>query len=135
MSDWNKEVIDEFRANRGKVRAFARQPLLLLTHTGAKTRTKRTNPLAYFRDGDRWVIVASKGGAAANPDWYHNLMMHPQASIEVGTETIDVTAKLASPEERERLWQTITTQNPAFKEYEDTTPRTIPVVVLKPSVD
>ncbi len=62
-------------------------------------------------------------------------MTHPQASIEVGTETIDVTAKLASPEERERLWQTITTQNPAFKEYEDTTPRTIPVVVLKPSVD
>ncbi|HEX7248228.1 MAG TPA: nitroreductase family deazaflavin-dependent oxidoreductase [Actinomycetota bacterium] len=135
MSDWNDQVIEEFRANGGKVRAFARQPLLLLTHVGAKTRTERTNPLAYFRDGDRWVVVASKGGAATNPDWYHNLVTHPRASIEVGTETIDVTAELPSPEERNRLWRTITSQNPAFAEYEAKTSRTIPVVVLKPRSD
>lgn len=133
MSDWNEDVIEEFRANGGKVRAFAQQPLLLLTHTGAKTRTKRTNPLAYFRDGDRWIVVASKGGAPTNPDWYHNLLKNPEASIEVGTVTIDVTAEPPSQEERDRLWRAITTQNPAFAEYEDKTPRTIPVVVLKPS--
>jgi deazaflavin-dependent oxidoreductase (nitroreductase family) len=132
MSDWNRGIIDEFRANEGKVEAFARQPLLLLTHTGAKTGTKRTNPLACFRDGERYVVVASKGGAPTNPDWYYNLLANPKATIEVGTEAFEVTAQPASPEERERLWAMVTEQNPAFKEYEGKTPRTIPMVILTP---
>jgi deazaflavin-dependent oxidoreductase (nitroreductase family) len=132
MSDWNRGVIEEFRANDGRVRAFARQPLLLLTHTGAKTGTRRTNPLAYFRDGDRYVVVASKGGAPTNPDWYHNLLANPRATIEVGAEELGVTAEPARPEERERLWAMITEKNPAFKQYEKKTPRTIPLAILTP---
>jgi deazaflavin-dependent oxidoreductase (nitroreductase family) len=134
LPHWNDAVIEEFRANAGKVRAFARQPLLLLTHTGAKTGAKRTNPVAYFRDGDRYVIVASKGGAPTNPDWYHNLLANPEATIEVGTDTFAVRAEPASTEERERLWRMITSKNPAFAEYERKTSRTIPVVILERAV-
>jgi deazaflavin-dependent oxidoreductase (nitroreductase family) len=130
MSDWNRGVIEEFRANEGRVQAFARQPLLLLTHTGAKTGTKRTNPLAYFRDGDRYVVVASKGGAPTNPSWYYNLLANPTATIEVGVDELEVTAEPAGPEERRRLWAMITGRNPAFEEYQKKTPRTIPVVIL-----
>ena len=78
MSDWNTNVIEEFRANAGAVASFKDQPLLLLTHRGAKTGTERTNPVAYFRDGEDYVIVASKGGAPTNPDWYHNLLANPE---------------------------------------------------------
>lgn len=133
MSDWNRGVIEEFRTNKGKVAAFAHQPLLLLTHTGAKTGKKRTNPLACFRDGEHYVVAGSKGGAPTNPDWYYNLLSNPHAMIEVGTEKLEITAKPASPAERKRLWAMITEKNPAFKEYEKKTSRTIPVVILKPS--
>jgi deazaflavin-dependent oxidoreductase (nitroreductase family) len=133
MTDWNRQVIEEFRANEGRVQAFAHQPLLLLTHRGAKTGTERTNPLAYFPDGDRYLIVASKGGAPTNPDWYYNLKAHPDVSVEMGTETFAATATEASPEERPRLWQLITTSNAAFAEYETKTDRTIPVFVLERS--
>jgi len=133
VPDWNQAVIEEFRANAGEVRAFRQQPLLLLTHVGARSGIERTNPLAYFRDGDRYVIVASKGGAPTNPDWYRNLVVNPDASIEVGTEKLDVTAEVASGEERDRLWQMITASNPAFKDYEGKTTRTIPVIVLTPT--
>ena len=133
MSDWNRGVIEEFRANKGKVAAFAHQPLLLLTHTGAKTGIQRTNPLACFRDAGNYVVAGSKGGAPTNPDWYYNLLANPQVTIEVGTEKFKVTAKPAGPTERKRLWAMITERNPAFKEYAKKTSRTIPVVVLKPS--
>jgi len=132
MSDWNAKVIDEFRSNEGKVASFARQPLLLLTHRGARTGTERTNPLAYFRDGDDYVVVASKGGAPTNPDWYHNLLAHPDATIEDGTDEFAVTARPADEQERERLWAMITSANPAFAEYETKTERRIPVVILTP---
>jgi deazaflavin-dependent oxidoreductase (nitroreductase family) len=132
MSDWNRGVIDEFRANEGRVASFARQPLLLLTHTGARTGTRRTNPLAYFRDGERYIVVASKGGAPSNPDWYYNLLANPRATIEVGTEHLEVIADPADPAERARLWAMITERNPAFKGYEKRTRRTIPVVILTP---
>jgi deazaflavin-dependent oxidoreductase (nitroreductase family) len=132
MSDWNAKVIDEFRANDGRVAAFARQPLLLLTHRGARTGTKRTNPLAYLRHGDDYVVVASKGGAPTNPDWYHNLLANPDATIEVGTEVFVVTARQSDDEERERLWAMITSANPAFAEYETKTERRIPVMILTP---
>src|SRR5215216_30351 len=132
MLDWNRKIIEEFRANKGRVASFARQPLLLLTHTGAKTGKQRTNPLAYFRDGDRYVIVASKGGAPTNPDWYYNLLANPRASIEDGKEQLAVTAVPAGPDERSRLWAMITEKNPAFADYQRKTTRTIPVVILTP---
>jgi deazaflavin-dependent oxidoreductase (nitroreductase family) len=131
VSDWNRQVIEEFRANEGRVQAFAHQPLLLLTHRGARSGTLRTNPLAYFRDGDRYLVVASKGGAPTNPDWYHDLKANPDASVEIGTETFPVRAKEASAQERPRLWELVTTSNRAFKEYEEKTPRTIPVMILE----
>jgi deazaflavin-dependent oxidoreductase (nitroreductase family) len=134
MSDWNAKVIDEFRANDGRVAAFARQPLLLLTHRGAKTGAERTNPLAYFRDGEDYVIVASKGGAPTNPDWYYNLLANPDATIEVGTDELTVRARPANEQEREGLWAMITDANPAFAEYEGKTDRTIPVVILAPVI-
>jgi len=132
MSDWNRKVIEEFRASQGKVAAFARQPLLLLTHTGEKTGELRTNPLVYFRDGDHYIIVASKGGAPTNPDWYYNLLVNPQATIEVGIEQLAVTAQPASPVERERLWAMVIERNPAFKDYEKKTGRTILLMILTP---
>ena len=131
MPDHNQSVIAEFRANGGKVASFAKQPLLLLTHRGARSGAERTNPLAYFPDGDRYVIVASKGGAPTNPDWYHNLVANPKASIEVGTERFDVLARVAEGDERERLWTMITDRNHSFAAYEQKTARTIPVVVLE----
>ena len=134
MLDWNRKIIEEFRANKGRVATFTRQPLLLLTHTGAKTGKRRTNPLAYFRDGDRYVVVASKGGAPTNPDWYYNLLANPRATIEVGNERLEVTAEPAGSAERERLWAMVIERTPAFKEYEKKTRRTIPLVILTPSL-
>ena len=134
MLDWNRKIIEEFRANKGRVATFARQPLLLLTHTGAKTGKRRTNPLAYFRDGDRYIVVGSKGGAPTNPDWYYNLLANPRATIEVDNERLEVTAEPAGSAERERLWAMVIERNPAFKEYEKKTRRTIPLVILMPSL-
>ncbi|MGO9973633.1 MAG: nitroreductase/quinone reductase family protein, partial [Solirubrobacteraceae bacterium] len=92
-ADFNAKIIEEFRANGGRVGGmFESMPLLLLHHTGAKSGKQRVNPLAYQRDGDRYVIFASKAGAPTNPDWYHNLKAHPEVAIEVGTETINVVA-------------------------------------------
>jgi deazaflavin-dependent oxidoreductase (nitroreductase family) len=134
MLDWNRKIIEEFRANKGRVATFARQPLLLLTHTGAKTGKRRTNPLAYFRDGNHYIVVASKGGAPTNPDWYYNLLANPRATIEVGNERLEVTAEPAGSAERERLWAMVIERTPTFKEYEKKTRRTIPLVILTPSL-
>jgi deazaflavin-dependent oxidoreductase (nitroreductase family) len=107
---------------------------LLLTHTGAKTGTWRTNPLAYFRDGNRYIVVASKGGAPTNPDWYYNLLANPRVTIEVGNERLEVTAEPAGPAERERLWAMVVERAPGFKEYAKKTRRTIPLVILTPAL-
>jgi len=131
MADWNTGVIDEFRQNEGRVAAFARQPLLLLHHRGAKSGTERVNPLAYQKVGDEWAVFASKGGAPTNPDWYHNLIANPRARIEVGTDTIDVEARVADGEERDRIWEAQKRLNPGFAEYEQKTERVIPVIVLR----
>src|SRR5579863_7862633 len=105
MSDWNDQVIKEFRANEGKVGGpFKGAPLLLITTTGAKSGKQYTAPLMYLPDGDKMFIFASKGGAPTNPDWYHNLVAHPQATVEVGTETINVKATEVTGEERERIY-------------------------------
>jgi deazaflavin-dependent oxidoreductase (nitroreductase family) len=132
-NDWNTKIIEEFRANRGKVGGmFESTPLLLLHHTGAKTGRVRVNPLAYATDGDdRLVVFASKGGAPTNPDWFHNLKANPRATVEVGTETFQVRAQVAEGDERERLWNRQTKVAPGFAEYQRNTKRQIPVVVLE----
>lgn len=129
---WNDSIIEEFRANRGKVGGqFVNTPILLLHHTGARTGTVRVNPLAYQNDGDRFVIFASKGAAPTNPDWYHNLRANPDATIEVGTETIPVRATVTEADERERLWSAAKKAIPGFAVYEQRTIRKIFVIVLE----
>jgi len=130
--NWNEGIIEEFHANQGMVGGgFTGIPLLLLHHTGAKTGTVRVNPLAYQPDGDRFAVFASKGGAPTNPDWYHNLRANPEATVEVGTETIPVRARVADPEERERIWTRQKELMPGFADYEQKTSRKIPVVILE----
>ncbi|MET8877373.1 nitroreductase family deazaflavin-dependent oxidoreductase [Nocardia sp. NPDC004604] len=135
MTDWNKNIIEEFRTNSGKVGGpFEGKDLLLLTTTGAKSGLPRTNPTAYIRDGDRLVIIASKGGAPGNPDWYHNLLANPKVKLEIGTETIEATATpITAGPERDRLYAAMVAAMPGFAEYETRTSRVIPVVALQPS--
>jgi deazaflavin-dependent oxidoreductase (nitroreductase family) len=132
FNDWNARVIDEFRANGGKVEAFPAGNLILLHHTGAKSGQQRVSPLAYQPVDGGYAIFASKAGAPENPAWYHNLRANPKASIEIGTETIPVTARVASPEEREPIWARQKQDQPGFAEYEQKTSRQIPVVILEP---
>ena len=132
--DFNRQIIEEFRTNNGKVGGpFATTPLLLLHHTGAKSGTERVNPLAYQRvDGDTVAVFASKGDAPTHPDWYHNLVANPDARIEIGTEAYDVLARVATDEERERIWEAQKRAKPHFADYERKAGRrVIPVVVLE----
>jgi deazaflavin-dependent oxidoreductase (nitroreductase family) len=132
MNDWNEQIIKEFRANGGKVGGqFEGAPLLLLHSTGAKSGRERVSPVMYRPDGDRYVIFASKAGAPTNPDWYHNLKTSPEASVEVGTDQVQVTAHDAEGDERERLWSEQKQEYPGFADYESKTTRTIPVVILE----
>jgi deazaflavin-dependent oxidoreductase (nitroreductase family) len=129
--DWNKAIIDEFRANSGKVGGpFAGATLLILHTIGAKSGKERINPVAYTTDGDRLVIIASKGGAPANPDWYANILTHPQVEVEVGTEQFQALAAVASEPERTRLYSKMVEMMPGFAEYEKKTSRVIPVIIL-----
>jgi deazaflavin-dependent oxidoreductase (nitroreductase family) len=130
---WNDRIITEFRANNGKVGGqFEGIPLLLLHHTGARTGIERVNPLAYRSlDDGAWAIFASKGGAPSNPDWYHNLLANPYASVERGGETIEVRARVAEGDERERIWDEQKKDMPGFGDYEKKTKRQIPVVILE----
>jgi deazaflavin-dependent oxidoreductase (nitroreductase family) len=131
-NDWNRTIIEEFRANEGHVARFGRQPLLLLHHMGAKTGTWRVNPLAYQRLEDGSVAVfGSKGGSPRHPDWYFNLVANHNAGIEIGTETYDVVARVAEGEERERIWKRQKGFNRAFADYERKTARRIPVIILE----
>jgi deazaflavin-dependent oxidoreductase (nitroreductase family) len=111
---------------------FESMPLLLLHNTGAKSGADRINPVAYLKDGDRYVVFASKGGAPTNPGWFHNLMAHPEVTIEVGADTLDVVASKAEGEERDRLFDAQKQRVPQFGEYEQNTTRSIPVVLLTP---
>jgi deazaflavin-dependent oxidoreductase (nitroreductase family) len=132
-NDWNRKIIEEFRANEGRVGGnFAGRPLLLLHHHGARTGIERVNPLAYQKVGDTYAVFGSRGGSPRNPDWYYNLVANPDAVVEVGTETIPVRAHVAEGEERERIWERQKQLNPGFAEYEKRTGREIPVVVLEP---
>jgi deazaflavin-dependent oxidoreductase (nitroreductase family) len=136
MSDanrWNQGIIDEFRANSGKVGGpFAGRTLLLLHTVGAKSGQERINPVAYVRDRDRLVIIASKGGASTNPDWYYNLRTNPLVTVEVGTEQFHARAAIASEPERTRLYDRMVEMMPGFAEYRKKTTRVIPVITLTP---
>jgi deazaflavin-dependent oxidoreductase (nitroreductase family) len=132
MSDFNTAVIEEFRANGGKVGGqFEGAPVLLLTSTGAKSGAARVNPMMYLDDGKRLYVFASKAGAPTSPDWYHNLVAHPQASVEVGEEHIDVTASVLTGAERDEIYERQAALYPGFAEYQAMTTRTIPVVALE----
>lgn len=127
----NQAIIDEFHANAGKVGGYFEGKTLLLLHTiGAKSGKPRINPVAYTVDGDRLIIIASKGGAPRNPDWYYNLVAHPLVTVEVGTETFQVRAEVASEPERTRLYQKMVAVNSSFGQYEAKTDRVIPVFIL-----
>ncbi len=131
QNDFNQQIISEFRANKGVVGGpFEGAPMLLLTATGAKSGEQRTTPLVYLPDGDRYLIFASKGGAPTNPAWYHNLVAHPEATVEVGTEKFQATATELRGEERDRLYSKQAELRPAFGEYQQKTSRTIPVIAL-----
>ena len=134
MSDFNAAIIDEFRASGGKVGGqFAGAPMLLLHTTGARSGAKRVNPLVYQPDGENLVIFASKGGAPTHPDWYHNLVAHPDVTVEVGDRTVPMRARVAEGAERERIWERQKKVMPGFADYEANTTRVIPVVVLEPA--
>jgi deazaflavin-dependent oxidoreductase (nitroreductase family) len=131
-TNFNQNVIDQFRANNGTIieGPFKGRSLLLLTTTGARSGQPRVNPLAYTRDGDRYVVIASKGGAPTNPDWYHNLLTNPVVTVEVGRERFQARASVAEGAERDRLFDAQARVMPGFAEYQRNTTRRIPVVVL-----
>jgi deazaflavin-dependent oxidoreductase (nitroreductase family) len=132
-NDFNARIIEEFRANAGKVGGpFEGANMLLLHTTGAKSGAARINPLAYQPLGERWAVFASKAGAPTNPDWYHNVVANPELEIELGTETVPVRAHVAEGDEREEIWTRQKQAIPQFAEYEKTAGnRTIPVIVLE----
>jgi deazaflavin-dependent oxidoreductase (nitroreductase family) len=131
INDRNRGIIDEFRANNGKVGGrFEGKTLLLLHTTGARSGQERVNPVAYVRDGEKYVVIASKGGAPTNPGWYHNILAHPRLTVEVGTETFQVDAKVAEEPERTRLYDKMVEMLPGFDDYRRKTERVIPVIVL-----
>lgn len=129
----NRKIIEEFRTNEGKVGGrFAGKTLLLLHTKGAKSGKLRINPTAYVKDGDRYIIIASKGGAPTNPSWYYNILANPLVTIEVGNETFPVLATVAEEPERTRLYNKMVEMMSSFDEYRHKTTREIPVIVLTP---
>ena len=132
MSDWNKQIIAEFRANDGKVGGPFENMTLLLLHTiGAKSGQERINPLATIKDGDRWVIIASKGGAPSNPDWFYNIVATPLVGVEYGTEEFEAQATITEEPERTQLYNKVAALYPAFAGYAERTDRVIPVITLE----
>jgi deazaflavin-dependent oxidoreductase (nitroreductase family) len=132
MNDWNRQTIEAFRANGGKVGGvWEGRPLLLLTTTGAKSGQRRTTPVMYLADGDRLLVFATKAGAPTNPAWYHNLIAYPEVTVEVGTETYEATATPLTGEERDRLYAKQASLYPQFGEYQARATRKIPVIALE----
>jgi deazaflavin-dependent oxidoreductase (nitroreductase family) len=130
--DFNRNLIEEFRANEGKVGGmFEHTPLLILTTKGAKTGLLREHLLAYSRDGNRYVVIASKGGAPTNPHWYHNLKSNPNVKVEVDKESFEAKAVVTEGEERQRLFDNQAAQMPGFAEYQRKTTRILPVIALE----
>jgi deazaflavin-dependent oxidoreductase (nitroreductase family) len=132
QSDYNRRLIEEFRADRSNNGgAFKGRPLLLLTTTGARTGQRRTTPMMYVPDGNRLLVIASNAGAPKHPDWYYNLVAHPQVTVEVGKETYDATAFVTEGAERHQLWTRIVEQYPFFAEHQAKVTRQIPVIALE----
>ncbi len=130
---FDDDIIEQFRANQGRILRgpFAGRTLLLLTTTGARTGRLLTKPLGFTRDGDRYVVIASKGGAPTHPAWYHNLVANPRVMVEVGDQRFEARASVAEGAERERLFAQQAAQIPVFGKYQEMTTRQIPVVVLE----
>lgn len=131
LNDRNKRIIDEFRANEGRVGGPFEGKTLLLLHTlGAKSQQERINPVACIKVGDQWAVIASKGGAPTHPDWYYNIVANPQVTVEVGTEKFQARATVAEEPERSRLYESMVAVMPGFDDYRRKTTRVIPVIVL-----
>jgi deazaflavin-dependent oxidoreductase (nitroreductase family) len=131
MRDWNRKIIEEFRTNAGRVGGqFEGAPILLLHTTGAKTGQERVNPMMYLDLDGRRFVFASKAGADTNPDWYHNLIAHPDVTVEVGTDTCAATAVPVTGTDRDRIFVEQARRYPGFAEYQQNTKRVIPVVEL-----
>ncbi len=130
--EYNRQLIEGFRAARGTTDGpFAGRPLLLLTTTGARSGQRYTAPMMYVPDGDRLLVIASNLGAPRHPDWYHNLVAHPDVTVEVGAETFDATAVVTEGDERQQLWARIVEGYPFFAEHQAKTTRQIPVIALE----
>lgn len=131
VQDWNSKIIEEFRANEGRVGGqFEGAPVLLLHTTGAKSGRERVNPMMYLEQDGRLFVFASKAGADTNPDWFHNLVANPEVTIEIGSDTVQATAKPLEGEERDRVYAAQAELYPGFAEYQQKTTRVIPVVEL-----
>lgn len=129
--DFSTTIIEEFRANDGRVGGpFEGAPLLLLHTTGAQSGKERVNPVMYQPVADRYAIFASKAGAPTNPAWYNNLRANPEATVEVGAETVGVTAREAIGDERDTIWAKQKADFPGFADYEAKADRQIPVMIL-----
>lgn len=132
MSDWNASIIEEFRANDGKVGGpFQGATMLLLHTTGARTGAERVHPVLYQAKGEDVVVFASYAGAPTHPAWYHNLVAHPEVQVEIGGDTVAMVARVAEGAERDQLWERQKALVPSFAGYEEKTTRQIPVVVLE----
>lgn len=132
QNTYNRQLIEEFRANRGKSDGpMAGRPLLLLTTTGAKSGKRRTTPMMYIRVGDHLLVIASNAGAPIHPDWYHNLVAHPEVTVEIGNDIFEATAIVMEGPERQRLWDRVVEQYPFFADHQAKVTRQIPVIALK----
>jgi deazaflavin-dependent oxidoreductase (nitroreductase family) len=132
-NDWNRQTVEEFRANKGQVGGiWEGRPLLLLTTTGAKSGQRRTNPVMYLREGDRLFVFASRGGGPTNPDWYHNLLAHPEVTVEIGDQTYPAFAKPVIGMEHDSIYARWAQLYPQFREYQEQTSRSIPAIELAP---
>ncbi len=130
QNNYNRQLIEEYRANPGKFEGPGSRPLLLLTTIGAKSGKRYTTPLMYVSNGDQLIIIASNAGATKHPDWYHNLLANPEVTIELGTKTYDTTANVIQGEERRQLWAWITQQYSFFVDHQTKTMREIPLIAL-----
>jgi deazaflavin-dependent oxidoreductase (nitroreductase family) len=132
-SDWNAQIIEEFRAHDGKLGGmFEGADVLLLHHTGSKTGLERVSPLGYQRIGSAYAVFGSNSGKTSHPAWFGNLRAHPRTTAEIGTATIEVLARVADGDERAEIWERQKAHIPQFAEYEQTANRDIPVVILEP---
>jgi deazaflavin-dependent oxidoreductase (nitroreductase family) len=132
LASFNTQLIEDLRAHGGEATygPFAGRPLVILTTVGARSGQRRETPLVYTRDGDRHVVIASKGGAPVHPGWFHNLVANPGVTLEVLGERFEARARVTEGEERERLFRSQADMMPGFDEYQRRTTRRIPVVVF-----